>query len=167
MAAETAEATEPTHVEDEEGPEDNGFENGVSKTAEEGGEGGDVSNITRAVRNLSTGTDDLRVSADHVALMNSAIDRLCKRPVKLSHIPRAGETAAVEAYTRIVRKAISEGENDNEVQEKLIAAGVQEDQAKAAIAALRIRMDEVRWVVCFLHPWYFLGREIIAGTRKS
>eukprot|EP00286_Rhodomonas_abbreviata_P016166 CAMPEP_0181324424 /NCGR_PEP_ID=MMETSP1101-20121128/20352_1 /TAXON_ID=46948 /ORGANISM="Rhodomonas abbreviata, Strain Caron Lab Isolate" /LENGTH=272 /DNA_ID=CAMNT_0023432599 /DNA_START=13 /DNA_END=832 /DNA_ORIENTATION=- len=94
-----------------------------------------------------SGKEDLtsQISADHVHLINCAIDRLCRRGVKeLNAVPRSGETAAVQAYVRIVRKAVQDGEDDDEIRRKLTEAGVQEEQAKAAIAALRARKDEIR-----------------------
>jgi hypothetical protein len=167
MAAEAAEVAEATQVEDGEDLGENNGQNGVSLTPQGEGDNSDVSIITRAVRNMSAGTDDLRVSADHVALMNAAIDRLCKRSTNLTHIPRAGEAAGIDAYARIVRKAISDGENDSQILEKLVAAGVQEDQANAAVTALRVRMDEVRWVLCSLPTSSILQGEVIARMRRS
>eukprot|EP00961_Rhodomonas_salina_P262633 3549082-Rhodomonas_salina.2 len=148
-AAAEAEVEQEEQGEEEESTEvkseNTGAEERADAVAEE--EDSDVATATQGMRNLSAGKDDLRsqVSADHVGLMNSAIDRLCKRaPANLGQIPRAGETAAVEAYLRIVRRAISDGEDDNQIREKLSTAGVQEEQAKAAVACLNARREEIR-----------------------
>ena len=59
-------------------------------------------------------------------------------------VPRAGETAALEAYERMVRKALSDGEGDAELEDRLKAAGIAAAQAAAASAAYKSRLPEMR-----------------------
>lgn len=58
--------------------------------------------------------------------------------------PRAGEIVALEAYERIVRKALADGESDAQLADRLKTAGIAGEQAAAAAAAYESRLPEMR-----------------------
>jgi hypothetical protein len=57
--------------------------------------------------------------------------------------PRAGEVVALQAYERIVRKALAANESDVQLLARLKAAGVVADQAAAAAGAYKSRLSEM------------------------
>jgi hypothetical protein len=59
-------------------------------------------------------------------------------------VPRAGETVALEAYERMVQKALSDGTSQVELEDRLKAAGIAAEQAAAASAAYQLRLPEMR-----------------------
>lgn len=58
--------------------------------------------------------------------------------------PRAGEVVAMEAYERIVRKALADGEDNTELKDRMTAAGIADEKAAAAAAAYQSRLPEMQ-----------------------
>jgi len=50
----------------------------------------------------------------------------------------------MEAYERIVRKALADGENNTQLKDRLTAAGIAVEQATAAAAAYQSRLPEMQ-----------------------
>ena len=81
----------------------------------------------------------------HEFLMHRAIDVVCERPSRNPEAaPRAGEMVALEAYVRIVRRALADGESGTQLAEWLKVAGVAPQQAAAAAAVFAARLPEMR-----------------------
>jgi hypothetical protein len=59
-------------------------------------------------------------------------------------VPRAGEVVALEAYERIVRKALADSEDEGQMADRLKAAGVAGEQAAAAATVYNSRLPEMR-----------------------
>ena len=96
----------------------------------------------RPSRNLDAGTDSIHVRSVRFHLLLPCALNLTA--ISCLAVPRAGEIAALEAYERIVRKALSDGEGEVDVEDRLRAAGIADEQAAAASAAYKSRMPEMR-----------------------